>query len=177
MDGITWSAVSRIPIDATNSGVDHFIPGIGVDRSTSGASARLALAYYYYPVAACNASNCDLTVGFTSSTNGGSTWAQARKVAGPFRMAWIAQTDQGPMVGDYISTSYDSAGLAHPVFSEAYVPTAGGTDCATATPNCDQPLETPTTGLARAAGALTANDPVVFTAAPGPGQSAFKHRR
>ena len=26
--------------------------------------------------------------------------------AGPFRLAWLAQTDQGPMVGDYISTSF-----------------------------------------------------------------------
>ena len=122
-NGFTWTAPVRIPIDPTNSGADHFIPGIGVDRSTSGGSARLALAYYYYPVAACNASNCDLTVGFTSSTDGGSTWAQPRKVAGPFRMAWIAQTDQGPMVGDYISTSFAGGPLAFPVFMIAKPPT------------------------------------------------------
>jgi BNR repeat-like domain len=121
--GTSWTAPARIPIDATNSGVDHFIPGIGVDRSTSGGSARLALAYYYYPVAACNASNCDLTVGFTSSTDGGTTWAQPRKVAGPFRMDWIAQTDQGPMVGDYISTSFAGGPLAFPVFMIAKPPT------------------------------------------------------
>ena len=30
-DGKTWSAVTRIPIDATTSTVDHFIPGIGID--------------------------------------------------------------------------------------------------------------------------------------------------
>src|SRR5579862_7784269 len=30
-DGVTWSAVSRIPIDDTSSGIDHFIPGIGID--------------------------------------------------------------------------------------------------------------------------------------------------
>jgi len=122
-NGFTWTAPVRIPIDSTESGADHFIPGIGVDRSTSGGSARLALAYYYYPVAACNASNCDLTVGFTSSTNGGSTWTQPRKVAGPFRMAWIAQTDQGPMVGDYISTSFAGGPLAFPVFMIAKPPT------------------------------------------------------
>ena len=44
---------TRVPIDATCSTVDHFIPGLGVDRSTSGASARLGLTYYYYPTAAC----------------------------------------------------------------------------------------------------------------------------
>ena len=124
-DGVTWTSKVRIPIDDTNSGVDHFIPGIAVDRSTSGNTARLALAYYYYPVAACNASTCDLTVGFVSSTDGGATWTQPRKVAGPFRLAWIAQTDQGPMVGDYISTSFAGGPLAFGVFAIAKPPVSG----------------------------------------------------
>src|SRR5215472_4078319 len=33
--GTTWSAVARVPIDATNSGIDHFIPGLGVNKATS----------------------------------------------------------------------------------------------------------------------------------------------
>ena len=33
----TWAAPTRVPIDATTSAVDHFIPGIGVDRATSGS--------------------------------------------------------------------------------------------------------------------------------------------
>jgi hypothetical protein len=122
INGTTWTAKARIPIDPVTSGVDHFIPGLAVDRSTSGNTARLALAYYYYPVAACNVSTCDLTVGFTSSTDGGATWAQPRTVAGPFRLAWIAQTDQGPMVGDYISTSFAGGPLAFPVFAIAKPP-------------------------------------------------------
>ena len=121
-DGMTWTQKVRIPIDAVTSGVDHFIPGIAVDRSTSGNTARLALTYYYYPVAACNTSTCDLTVGFTSSTDGGATWAQPRQVAGPFKLAWIAQTDQGPMVGDYISTSFAGGPLAFPIFAIAKPP-------------------------------------------------------
>jgi hypothetical protein len=124
-DGMAWTLPVRIPIDATSSGADHFIPGIAVDRSTSGNTARLALAYYYYPVAACTASTCDLTVGFVSSTDGGATWTQPRKVAGPFRLAWIAQTDQGPMVGDYISTSFAGGPLAFPVFAIAKPPVNG----------------------------------------------------
>ena len=52
MDGVAWTTKARIPIDPTNSGVDHFIPGIAVDRTTSGSTAHLALGYYYYPVAA-----------------------------------------------------------------------------------------------------------------------------
>jgi hypothetical protein len=175
-NGTAWTAVQRIPIDAVNSTVDHFIPGVAVDRNSSGAAIRVAVAYYYYPNVSCTFATCQLDVGYISSTNGGSTWSAATQLRGPMTMSWIPNTTQGRMVGDYISTSYDSAGLAHPVFAEAYVPTAGGTDCATATPNCNQPLETPTTGLAAAAGTATANDPVVYTAAPQPGQSAM-HRR
>jgi len=50
-DGATWTTVVRVPIDATSSTVDHFIPGLAVDRATSGASAHLALMYYFYPTA------------------------------------------------------------------------------------------------------------------------------
>jgi hypothetical protein len=113
----------RVPIDPTGSGVDHFIPGFAVDRSSSGPSTRLALGYYYYPVANCNTSTCQLTVGFTSSTDAGATWSAARKVAGPFNLAWVAQTDQGPMVGDYMSTSFAGGPLAFPVFMIAKPPT------------------------------------------------------
>src|SRR5215212_4606271 len=39
--GTSWSSVARVPIDGTNSGVDHFIPGLAVDKSASGAGAHL----------------------------------------------------------------------------------------------------------------------------------------
>src|SRR5207244_9216223 len=68
-DGKTWSSPARIPIDPTNSGVEHMIPGIGVDRSTSGNSAHLALTYYLYPNASCSTDTCKLEVGFVSSTD------------------------------------------------------------------------------------------------------------
>ena len=118
-DGVAWTPVVRIPIDPTTSGVDHFIPGLAVDRSTSGNTARLALGYYYYPVAACNSSTCELTVGFVSSTDGGATWTQPRKVAGPINLSWIASTNQGVMVGDYMSTSFAGGTYAFPVFAVA----------------------------------------------------------
>jgi hypothetical protein len=91
-------------------------------------------------------------------------------------MSWIPDTSQGRMVGDYISTSFGSDGLAHPAFAVANAPTAGGSDCATATPNCDQALYSPSTGLAAAGGTVVANDPVLFTGSVGAGHSAFKHR-
>jgi hypothetical protein len=105
----------RVPIDATNSGVDHFVPGLGVDVTTTGSTAHLGLYYYYYPNAACG-SGCQLDVGFISSANGGSTWGSPTQVAGPFALTTIAPTSQGPMVGDYISTSFLS-GKAWSVFA------------------------------------------------------------
>jgi hypothetical protein len=119
MDGVAWTAKARIPIDPTNSGVDHFIPGFAVDRSTSGTTTRLALGYYYYPVASCTSATCQLTVGFTSSTDAGATWTAPRRVAGPISLSWIASTNQGVMVGDYMSTSFAGGPFAFPIFAVA----------------------------------------------------------
>ncbi|KAA2265372.1 hypothetical protein F0L68_04715 [Solihabitans fulvus] len=104
-NGSTWSAVTRIPIDATSSTVEHMLPGMGVDHATSGSSAKLGVYYYFYPNANCSASTCQLEAGYISSTNAGSTWSAAQTVAGPFSLNLIANTSQGTMVGDYISTS------------------------------------------------------------------------
>jgi hypothetical protein len=176
-NGTSWTAVQRIPIDAVNSTVDHMIPGVGVDRNSSGASIRVGVTYYYYPNVSCSFSTCQLRVGFIKSSNGGSSWNPAIDVAGPMTMSWLPNTSQGRMVGDYISTSYNSSGLAFGFFARAFAPTAGGADCQTATPNCDQGLYTFASGQAASAGSLTANDPVVYTAKAQPGHSAFAPRR
>jgi hypothetical protein len=118
-NGKTWSSVVRIPIDATNSGVDHFIPGIGVDRSTQGGSAHLALTYYFYPVANCNTSTCKLKVGYVSSTDGGSSWTSPKTLAGPMKLTALPNTTLGYMVGDYISTSILGNGKADTVVAVA----------------------------------------------------------
>src|SRR5947209_9645172 len=123
-DGIHWTLVKRIPIDPVGSGVDHFIPGLAVDRSTSGGSAHLGLAYYFYPIANCQTNNCLLTVGFISSLNGGVSWSKAKTIAGPMLLQWVALTTQGYMVGDYISTSIVSGkNYAVPAFAVATPPT------------------------------------------------------
>jgi BNR repeat-like domain len=119
LDGLNWSTVTRVPIDATTSGVDHFLPGIAVDKATSGSTTRLAVGYYYFPVSNCTTSTCELTFGFVSSLDGGATWTTGRRIGGPMRVTWIADTSQGRMVGDYVSTSFTGDGKAHPVFSLA----------------------------------------------------------
>lgn len=150
-DGATWSAVQLIPTDSMGSGADHFIPGLGVDPTTSGSSAHLALAYYYFPNAGCSSSTCQLEVGFVTSINGGSTWSAVTTLT-PAAMneAWLANTTNGYMVGDYIATSF-AAGKAYPIFVTASAPNngqfnetlatvqtgltvAGGTNAATARP-------------------------------------------
>jgi len=123
-NGTTWTAVTRIPIDATNSTVDHFIPGLAVDPTTSGSGARLALAYYWYPSTNCTSATCSLGVGFVSSANGGTSWSAPSTLGDPMQLSWVPNTSQGRMVGDYISTSF-VGGSAFPVFTGATAPVSG----------------------------------------------------
>ncbi|ATO84344.1 hypothetical protein ACWT_4929 [Actinoplanes sp. SE50] len=148
----TWAAPVRVPIDATSSTVEHFVPGIGVDPSTSGASARIGLSYYYYPDSSCTASTCQLDVGFISSVNGGTSWSGATAVAGPMNLSWIPNTSQGRMFGDYISTSVVAGGNAYPVLPVATAPTGSTLHLGMSVPAGGLPV----VGGANAAGAALA---------------------
>ena len=143
-NGTTWTAVTRIPIDPVTSTVDHFIPGLAVDPTTSGSTAHLGLSYYFYPQTSCTQSTCRLTVGFTSSQDGGTTWSAGKRIAGPMRLTWIANTDQGRMVGDYMSTSYVN-GKAFGVFAKGQLKNGSV---------FDEAMYTPVTGLTADSGAL-----------------------
>jgi hypothetical protein len=165
-DGITWTSVVRIPIDATNSTVDHFIPGIGVDKGTQGATAHLGLSYYYYPVANCSSTTCQLTIGYVQSTDGGSTWTAPVQVQGPFTNTWLPLTSQGYMVGDYMSTSFVN-GRAFPVLIVA----RPGTCQLGQVTSCKETSAIPRGGLAPQAGTIpVGDDPVLYT---GPSQRAL----
>jgi hypothetical protein len=146
LDGLTWTPVTRIPIDSVNSGVDHFIPGLGVDPGNT--TGQLALTYYFYRSSRCNRRNpCQLEVGHVQSTDGGANWSSPTDVAGPFSVDWIADTSQGRMVGDYISTSWLN-GRAWPAFAVASAPL--GTVF-------DEPIAVPTGGLGAASGGFVNN--------------------
>jgi hypothetical protein len=153
--GTSWSAVSRVPIDGTSSGIDHFIPGLAVNPATSGANAQLGLTYYFYPP-----KSTALGVGFISSTNAGSTWSTAQTVISGMPSTWTATTSQGRMVGDYISTSFGSDNLAHGVFATASAPTSG-TSCSSVLDNCVEPVDTFASGLASGGSASGAGSPVL----------------
>jgi hypothetical protein len=158
-DGVNWTLPKRIPADPVGSGVDHLLPGLAVDRSTSGRSAHLALTYYYFPSINCDVNTCALNVGFITSTNGGASWSTAQQLAGPMSLTWLPNTSQGRMVADYISTSFvpgDSD--ATPVFEVAFAPTVG-TDCAATGAVCDQATyTTPEDALQITGGTNVSND-------------------
>jgi BNR repeat protein len=119
-DGINWSPVQVIPIDPLDSGIDHLVPGLGVDKKTSGSTAHIAVAFYYH--AANCVSNCQFHVGFVSSTDGGAHWTKKIQLTDPMPLSWLPQGRN--KVGDYISISFCN-GLAFPVFSIAAAPSSG----------------------------------------------------
>jgi BNR repeat-like domain len=127
-DGTTWSGVTRIPIDPAGSNVDHFIPGLAVNRTTAGAHTQLALTYYFDTNPGCSGSTCQIQVGFTSSTDNGATWTTPETLSAPMQLGWLAPTSQGVMAGDYISTSF-LAGQQRVigVFAAASAPAPDGT--------------------------------------------------
>jgi hypothetical protein len=147
-NGKNWTDVVRIPIDGVGSTVDHFTPGLGVDPTTGGTSARLGLTYYYFPNGACAFDDCKLFAGFVSSTDGGSSWSSPKKVLGPLKLAWLPSAG-GRFVGDYISTSFID-GRAYPVIANAKegVCTLGDID------SCREFMVAPTNGLAAGGGAI-----------------------
>jgi hypothetical protein len=126
-DGTHWSAVTRIPIDATTSGVDHFLPGLAVDSTTSGTTAKLALTYLYYPKTSCTESTCQLDVGFVRSSDAGATWSARTLEAGPMALSQMPNTSQGYMIGDFISTAFvtTSTGNAPVSFFEQALAVSG----------------------------------------------------
>jgi hypothetical protein len=162
-DGVNWSAVARIPADPVGSGADHFVPGLAVDPSTTGAAAHLALTYYFYPNSACTPATCQLDVGYTSSADGGAHWSAATQLAGPMKLSDVAATSQGRMVGDYISTSINASGTAATVFAIGLSHTGN---------TFDEGMWAPATPLPVAGGALAAR---TGGASGGPGVGEAQH--
>lgn len=125
-DGLTWTPVQRIPIDAVTSTVDHLGGGLGVDPATSGSSARLGLFYYFYPQADCTVATCQLDVGYISSTDGGTQWSPPRQLAGPMSLTQLAQAPGG-MVGDYVGAAVIPGGNAFAAYAVGGTPVSGQT--------------------------------------------------
>ena len=119
-----------------------------MDSSTSGASARIGLTYYYYPNASCTTATCKLDAGFVSSVNGGATWSAPTQIAGPMSLSWLPNTSEGIMFGDYIATAIVAGGNAYPVIPVAHAP--GGSVL-------HMPMDAPTGGLPVTGGSRAAS--------------------
>jgi hypothetical protein len=144
-----FGAPARIPIDQPNDNTntnDHFIPGIAADPNTSGDSAHLALFFYNLPVAACvyldpanPANQCQLRVGYVSSTDGGATWSDPLYLAS-MGMPDLVRSSQGLMVGDYSTADIIPAGPNQGNAVSAFA--VGLTD-----KTLDQPMYVPANGI------------------------------
>jgi hypothetical protein len=75
------------------------------------------------------------------------------------QLGWLANTSQGRMVGDYISTSVPNGGNAWPTIAVATAPTGGV---------FDEAMRVPTGGLPIGGGARRATGTGVVIAGPTP---------
>jgi len=55
---------------------------------------------------ACSESTCRVNARFISSDDGGRSWNDAEKIAGPMLETWLVPTYAGEMVADYISAVF-----------------------------------------------------------------------
>jgi hypothetical protein len=125
-DGLAWEPPARVPVDELTSGAEHVLPGLAVDATTGGAEARLALTFYTVGTAACAFEDCALRPRMISSLTSGATWQQPVELGGgPMALAWIPDTTQGRMLGDYVGTSFVSGGAAVGVFPAARAAASG----------------------------------------------------
>jgi hypothetical protein len=155
MDGQSWTPVVRIPIDLTTSTVDHFLPGIAVKPQTGGATAGLALVYWFYKQANC--SPCQLYYGEIQSSNGGTAWGSPTQILGPFTVTWYPSTTSGYMVGDYSSVSYVTGG------TESVFAAARQSTCQLGANNCKVAMVAPATPLAAPGGRASSRGDRVAT--------------
>jgi hypothetical protein len=178
-DGQSWSTPVRIPIDPVGSTVDHFLPGLAVDTTTAGSTAHLALTYYFYSNTNCTTTTCQLSVGFVSSTNGGSSWSNPTQLAGPIALTSLPDTSQGFMVGDYISTSFVTTATntraAQTVFAVGISVTSKTCTLGDIT-SCNEPMEAPRPALTVSGGTqVVAADPVLSAASDHPAAMNIRH--
>jgi hypothetical protein len=154
-----FGAPARIPIEedagAVTNTVDHFMPAIAADPGSSGASARLALFYYFYPLSSCQyvntpANQCSPQVGYVSSTDGGASWSASQELSpGPPSLGVLPRTvatgatsgngnpDLGNVLAAAVLPAGKNAGDAVGLFPVA-IP-VNGLDISTYTPK--KPLE------------------------------------
>jgi RTX calcium-binding nonapeptide repeat (4 copies) len=96
-DGVNWSAPVRIATGPATVNTYYALPGLAANPSRP---QQLAVAYYRLRGEAIDAY-------FVSSNDDGADWSAPRRLS-PQSMSrsWMPDTQYGPMLADYISTSY-----------------------------------------------------------------------
>jgi hypothetical protein len=122
-DAINWSEPRALPVASGRETADAVLPALAVAPGTRGARARLAVSYYSMRCAWLT--NCALDAFLERSPDGGRSWKTPERLnPKTMRLDWLADTNLGRMVGDYISTSF--AGLRPvPVLALAGAPAQG----------------------------------------------------
>ncbi len=137
--GVSWGAFTALPLASPAPAADAFATadvfasGLAVEPSTSGASARLAVVFYWQPIdATCgngtgkSPTNCQINVGLSSSANGGSSWSAVTTLnASPAQPGWLAAQQLGTAryASDYLGVGFTTATRATAVFPHAIAPT------------------------------------------------------
>ena len=124
-NGVAWSVPARVATGDTRRDVDHFVPGL--DVIGSGKTTRLAVAYYARPQPIGCGYTCSTNVGvwLSLSNNAGANWLRPQRLnAETMRGSWLADSERGKFLGDYISTSF-VRGRPMPVFALAQRPSGG----------------------------------------------------
>ena len=155
-----WIGASRPDPDRrVASAVDHFIPGLASTRRPPEPERTSGLTYYYYPKPPAAR-----PAGSTSATSPRPTAAPTgarRRSCRPMALSQIAQTSQGPMVGDYISTSFSGGRAATVLRSGKQQPTSTSFDEASYAPTT--PLTVATTAQATRSATTTGAGPGIGT--------------
>lgn len=122
-DGQSWS--SPVPVAPAGATETQFVPGLGVDPSTSGTGQRAAVVYYGLSRTCAKGVPCPrIDAWLVTSANGGARWGPPRRLdAQPMQIDWLPLAN-GRFLGDYLSMSY-VAGRPVPVFALAVAPWGG----------------------------------------------------
>jgi hypothetical protein len=123
-DGRRWTRVRRVPTGLKLAGLPHLIVGLGVDPSTRGARTRIGVTFYALTPLGCT-DGCSLAPFFVSSSDNGEGWTASEQLAQEQPLESFPTAGTLRFVGDYISTSFVSDGVAVPVFAAAVRPFDG----------------------------------------------------
>ena len=113
-DATAWSAPARLP----RTSLDSFVPGIAAHPTIAG---RLGVVTYLR-TRPCVRRTCRFGVAFMRSTNGGATWSTPQRLdAEQIRPEWLADSNLGAFVGDYVGIAYTESAIV-PTFPFATRP-------------------------------------------------------